>query len=91
MAYGPSTGATFAYFHGRSMRTIMTEAPQLTLASFLSEIRETRHAALRRTTLKRTREGDDNLPPHQNNSEQLPIVPAGFSGLSRTCAELVTC
>jgi hypothetical protein len=35
----------------------MTEAPQLALASFLSEIWETRHVALRRTVLKRMDEG----------------------------------
>ena len=64
--YGSDLG-----FQGRSMRTIMTEVPQLALASFLSEIWETRHVALRRTVLKRTREGDDDLPRHRKKSEQL--------------------
>jgi hypothetical protein len=38
-------------FHGRSMRTIMIEATQLTLASLISQIWETRYVALRRTAL----------------------------------------
>ncbi len=39
-------------FQGRSMRAIMNEAPQLALASFLSDIWETRHVALKRTALR---------------------------------------
>jgi hypothetical protein len=81
------------------MRTNMTEAPQLALASFLSDIWETRYAALRRTALNRTtdaltREGDDDLSRHHSNkSEQLSMLnaPPGFNGLPRTCAELVAC
>jgi hypothetical protein len=68
--YGSDLG-----FQGRSLRTIMTEAPQLALASFLSEIWETRHVALRRIALKRTTEGDDDLPRHRNISEQLSMGP----------------
>jgi hypothetical protein len=67
--YGSDLG-----FQGRSMRTIMTEAPKLAFAGFLSEIWETRHVALRRTALKRTREGDDDLPRHRNKSEQLSMA-----------------
>ncbi|EFJ43161.1 hypothetical protein VOLCADRAFT_96704 [Volvox carteri f. nagariensis] len=47
---------------GRNMRTIMTAAPPLALARFLSEVWETRHVALRRFVLKRTREDDDGPP-----------------------------
>jgi hypothetical protein len=61
------------------MRTIMTEAPQLALASFLSEIWEARYVALKRTALKRTREGDDDLPQHRKNSEQLPMAPPALT------------
>ncbi len=72
--YGSDLG-----FQGRSMRTMMTEVPQLALASLLSEIWETRHVALRRTTLKRTREGDDDLPRHNKNSEQLSMAPPALA------------
>ena len=72
--YGSDLG-----FQGRSMRTIMTEAPQLALARFLSEIWETRHVALRRTVLKRTREGDDDLPRHRKKSEQLSMAPPALT------------
>ncbi len=58
------------------MRTIMTEAPQLALARILSEIWETRHVALRRTVLKRTREGDDDL---RKKSEQLSMAPPALT------------
>ena len=68
--YGSDLG-----FQGRSMRTIMTEAPQLALASFLSEIWETRHVALRRTALKRAREGDDDLSQHRKNPNNCPWPP----------------
>jgi hypothetical protein len=65
-------------FQGRSMRTIMIEAPQLALASFLSEIWEARYAALRRIALaQRTREGDDDPPRHRSKSKQLAMAPAG--------------
>ncbi len=56
------------------MRTIMTEAPQLALASFLSEIWETRRVALKHTALKRTRDGDDDLLRHRNRSERLSMA-----------------
>jgi hypothetical protein len=72
--YGSDLG-----FQGHSMRTIMTEAPQLALASFLSEIWETRHVALRRTVLKRTTEGDDDLPGHHKKSEQLSMGPPALT------------
>jgi hypothetical protein len=63
VAYGSDLG-----FQGRSMRTIMTEDPQLALASFLSEIWEMRHDPLRRTALKRTTgEGDDGTAKKSNN------------------------
>jgi hypothetical protein len=68
--YGSDLG-----FQGRSMRTIMTEVPQLALASFW----ETRHVALRRTVLKRTREGDDDLPRHRKKSEQLSMAPPALT------------
>lgn len=61
---------------GRSMRTIVTEAPQLALASSLSQIREIIYAVLRRTTLKRTREPSSFYGP------------SGFNGLPCKCGEL---
>ncbi|EFJ47785.1 hypothetical protein VOLCADRAFT_105024 [Volvox carteri f. nagariensis] len=49
-AYASSTRAKYERdlaFQGRNMRTIMTEAPPLALARFLSEVWETRHVALK--------------------------------------------
>ncbi len=61
--YGSDLG-----FQGHSMRTIMAEALELALASFLSEIWETRYVALKRAALKRMRKGDDDLPLYRNKS-----------------------
>ena len=55
-------------FHGRDMRTIMTEAPPLALAKFLSEVWEVRHVALRRFALKRMSEDDDFPPRNRINN-----------------------
>jgi hypothetical protein len=76
------------------MRTILIAAPQLALASFLSEIWETRPVALKRTALIRTSDGDDDLPRHRNKSKPIGTTfhgTPGFNGLPRTSAELVTC
>jgi hypothetical protein len=56
------------------MTIITPGAPQLALITFLSEIRETRYAVLRRTTLKRTREGDGGVPP---GTDQMPMATPG--------------
>jgi hypothetical protein len=55
--YGSDLGV-----QGRSMRTIMNEAPQMALASFLTEFWETRIATLRRTVRNLPDEGR-RLPP----------------------------
>ncbi|EFJ42394.1 hypothetical protein VOLCADRAFT_107237 [Volvox carteri f. nagariensis] len=63
---------------GRSMRTIMTEAPPLALARYLSEIWEARHVALRRFTLKWTRENEDDLPCTRINTNTTSMAPPAF-------------
>ncbi len=53
IAYGPTSKyRSDLGFQRHNMRTIMTEAPQLALASCLSKIWETGHVALRRTAHK---------------------------------------
>jgi hypothetical protein len=61
--YGPSTGAAWLSGAHHAHHTHMTDAPPLALATFFSEIWETRCAAIRRTTLKQKREDDDDYPP----------------------------
>ena len=62
-AYGSlrSTFEDAIAFQGRDMRTIMGEAPPLAVANFLHNVWVTRHAALKRLALKRTR-GDEDAP-----------------------------
>ncbi|EFJ49871.1 hypothetical protein VOLCADRAFT_104121 [Volvox carteri f. nagariensis] len=62
-------------FKGCSIRTIMTEAPPLALARYLSEIWEARHVALRRFALKRTREEEDGLPRTRINTNITSMPP----------------
>ncbi|EFJ52936.1 hypothetical protein VOLCADRAFT_86433 [Volvox carteri f. nagariensis] len=66
-------------FQGRDMRMIMTEAPLLALARFLSEVWETRHVALRRFVLKRTREDDDGPPCNRTKNDLPSMGPPAFA------------